>query len=228
MLDTFRNTFIERSAETKESSEHKIENVFRHIFAPGTVPALTEDELKIASPIITLLENNKAKDSPLGAQAQMPGPVQNPSAPQNQQSEGPPPGPTLNELTSAATIAASGAAAAVSADSKPAVPELTSTQVKAEPQLNTPPRSNRSDDIKARPRTPSADSGPSVPIHAAHPESAKTRRPSVEPLTPVPGSPMIANPRPSSSSGLKRDFRDVSKDEAAVDAAAAEGSTSKQ
>ncbi|KAF2488972.1 hypothetical protein BU16DRAFT_219748 [Lophium mytilinum] len=220
-LDAFRDTFIERSSEDKAFAERKVDNAIRQVVSPASVTsALTEPELSLVK-IITSVLNNSAPQAPPQA-SQPPGAAASPNE-QKVAGPEPPSGRTLSELaTNAATIAASDAASAVAVDAKPVpqstpVPESTLTA----PQLSTPPHSNRSDDSKTNPKTPPpANNEPasSALPDASGPDSshAKTRRPSVEPLTPVPGSPMVVNHRPSSSAGAKRAFCEVSKEEDAM------------
>ncbi|OCK83200.1 hypothetical protein K432DRAFT_192922 [Lepidopterella palustris CBS 459.81] len=176
-LDAFRDTFIARSTEDKAFAERKVNNAIKQVVSPSNPPpALIDAEQQLVLILQKIIDNDAARRAPQSHDQ-----LKN-DAPKDQEKasdSGPPAGRTLSELaTSAATIAASDAAAAV-ADAKSAVTAPASEgQASSASQLPSTPQDAKPD--------PPFD----TPVRSCS-APGKAKRPSVEPITPVPGSPMV-------------------------------------
>ncbi|KAF2011054.1 hypothetical protein BU24DRAFT_454556 [Aaosphaeria arxii CBS 175.79] len=220
-LEAFRTHYLEKTTLDRRLEEVKVDNAIRAVVNPGIATGVTDEEQRLVIVLQNFLSQIGIKQLPRAETQEPKKDVaikqeetngRHPSEPQiqanttNEVKSQPPPPPATTTASTAAAIAASDAAVAASGQpqqssshtsSQPPQEAVANTTTKSESQSSPwPPATsvnstaeNQPNASSAAPATGSTVNGTNVAVPS--PVSTHTARPSVEPLTPVPGSPAV-------------------------------------
>ncbi|KAF2653610.1 hypothetical protein K491DRAFT_510017 [Lophiostoma macrostomum CBS 122681] len=219
-LEAFRAVYLEKTQLPRPEEETKVDNAIRALVYPNQTSSLTQHEqqlMKIIANIETIQRLGLSLPPKATEVIKSEAEVDSKPVVSGPPAEGPKPNMEASQASAASTAAAMAASNAVVAAShqQKQPPSGLITATPTDPQAAAPlardaviPQSSSStvSPVKAEmlPQAfmpnmmaPSVSSNTSTTPAVPSPVRMQTSRPSVEPLTPVPGSPAVANPPPS-------------------------------
>jgi hypothetical protein len=213
-LEAFRTVYLDKTQLPRAEEETKVDNAIRALVYPNQTSSLTQHEQQLMKIIanIETIQRLGLSLPPRAIEIAVPEPGAD-SKPANSgdSSDGPKPNVEATQASAASTAAAMAASnAAVAASHQPS---QTSSGIVTATNANPPAAIPLADDTQTSSSTavlPKAEMLPqqftpnmmasSIPSNVSAisavppPIRVQTSRPSVEPLTPVPGSPAVVNP----------------------------------